>query len=257
MPESRKRADEIFRKLDDLRRRIPDPGLWPFQSLASARQYLRLYRLAARWIPAGGRVLDWGGGNGHFSFFLADSGFETTAYSFEIPNLLEILKSKNYHFRCADPADPIGLPFPDASFQAVCSVGVLEHVRETGGNESASLKEIFRVLEPGGCFLVYHLPNLHSWIEALASLFPARHRHRCRYGRKDIRRLCGDAGFAVVELRRYGSLPRNFWAWAPRILRTSRAVAAAWDALDAAAGILFRPFCQNHCFVARKPRPPV
>ena len=47
------------------------------------------------------------------------------------------------------------LPFDDASFDAVLSCGVLEHVPY----EEGSVREIARVLKPGGHFFVYQLPN--------------------------------------------------------------------------------------------------
>jgi hypothetical protein len=40
------------------------------------------------------------------------------------------------------------LPFPDTCFDAVASVGVLEHVRETGGNELASLARSLACFAP-------------------------------------------------------------------------------------------------------------
>ncbi|MBQ4132690.1 MAG: methyltransferase domain-containing protein [Desulfovibrionaceae bacterium] len=45
------------------------------------------------------------------------------------------------------------------------SIGVFEHVHETGGDQLASLKEISRVLKPEGFFLCFHLPNKYSWVE--------------------------------------------------------------------------------------------
>jgi len=53
------------------------------------------------------------------------------------------------------------LPFPDASFDAILSFDVLEHVRSV----SATMKECYRVLKPGGLFLLvfpsYFQPNEH------------------------------------------------------------------------------------------------
>ena len=40
-------------------------------------------------------------------------------------------------------------PFPDASFQAITSISVIEH----GFDEKALLAEVSRLLKPGGCFI--------------------------------------------------------------------------------------------------------
>ena len=58
------------------------PEMLQFGSLASAHQYLPLYRLWRRYVPVGARVLDWGAGNGHFSYFLVRSGYRATGFSF-------------------------------------------------------------------------------------------------------------------------------------------------------------------------------
>src|SRR5512134_3570373 len=58
------------------------PALVQFRSLAGAHQYLRLYELWRRFVPAGAEVLDWGAGNGHFSYFLSRAGYRATGFSF-------------------------------------------------------------------------------------------------------------------------------------------------------------------------------
>jgi SAM-dependent methyltransferase len=61
------------------------------------------------------------------------------------------------------------LPFAPASFDLVSANMVMEHVREPG----AVLKEIGRVLAPGGCF-VFHTPNLAYPAVWISSFFPWR-----------------------------------------------------------------------------------
>jgi SAM-dependent methyltransferase len=228
-----------------------------FGSLASAHQYLALYRLWRRQVPAGAEVLDWGPGNGHFSYFLARAGWRATGFSFS-PFVYEswLPKGVPYRFVRGSEGDPVQLPFGDEWFDAVASIGVLEHVRETGGNEHRSMAEIARVLKPGGTFVCWHFPNQSSWIDRAAREVPGKHHHRYRYTREDVRRLVAGANLDLLETRRYGVLPRNS---AHRLLGPARDAAWAaglWDAADAALGWPFNAFAQNHCFVARKPLVP-
>jgi SAM-dependent methyltransferase len=232
------------------------PEMLQFGSLASAHQYLQLYRLWRRHVPPGAEVLDWGAGNGHFSYFLVRAGYRATGFSF-MPFLYESwLPAGPYRFVAGSERDPLRLPFDEASFDAVASVGVLEHVRETGGSESGSLAEIARVLRPGGVLVCWHFPNRWSWIDLVARRVPGKHRHLYRYTRGDVRRLVADAGLGLLETRRYGLLPRNA---AHRLLGPARDAgwaAACWDALDAALTPPLGGLAQNHGFVARKPGAP-
>src|SRR6266852_5695308 len=75
-------ADAIVDELIGLQRREPQLGLDLFQSLVSARQYRALYRLLQRFVPPGATVLDWGCGNGHFSYVLDRLGYRAHGYSF-------------------------------------------------------------------------------------------------------------------------------------------------------------------------------
>lgn len=244
--------EQILAELAAFARR-GEPELLQFGSLAAAYQYRRLYRVWRRFVPAGAEVLDWGAGNGHFSYFLSRSGYRATGYSF-LPFLYERwLADPHYRFVPGNEREPVALPFEDASFAAVASIGVLEHVRETGGDEAKSLAEIARVLRPGGILMAFHFPNQASWIDLAARRVPGKHHHLYRYTRADIERLVRGARLELLESRRYALLPRNtlhrvLGAWSD-----TRWGAEAWDRLDAVLSVLASPIVQNHYFVARKP----
>jgi SAM-dependent methyltransferase len=223
-----------------------------FSSLAGARQYRRLHRLIERHLPAGAAVLDWGTGNGHFAYYLRVAGYRPTSFTIDGRSKEAWLDEPHEATATGDPSEPVRLPFPDAAFDAVASVGVLEHVRETGGSEAASLQEIARLLRSGGLFVCFHLPNHSSWIDLLASRVPGKHHHDYRYRRDDVSRLLAGAGLDLVELQRYALLPRNMLSRLPARLATSRRVADAWDAVDSVLGSLLSPLCQNWAFVASK-----
>lgn len=246
--------DSLFRELGRLQRLPECADLLQYRSIVTAHQYLRLIEIFRASVVSGAEVLDWGCGNGHFSFLMERMGYHVTGFSFEDFGLRRYL-SDRYVFAKGSPDMPVRLPFDDETFDAVASVGVLEHVRETGGTEAGSLAEIQRVLRPGGKFVCYHLPNRYSWIEMVNKVVPGKHRHRYRYTPGSIRRLCEGAGLVCRMIRRYGALPRNVWGRAPASLRDSAAVARVWDAVDSALGLPLAPFCQNFVFVAEKPGP--
>jgi SAM-dependent methyltransferase len=242
---------EVLRHLQGLG--AENPNLRHFGSLVGGHQYRRLYELVRCHVPAGSAVLDWGVGNGHFSYYLMQSGYRACGYSLFPQEFSDWLHDPAYELVVGNPSDPVGLPFADESFDAVVSVGVLEHVRETGGDETASLREIYRILRPAGIFIAYHFPNRYSWIDVLARILPRAFHHTYRYTRDDIRQLVKAANLDLVEAGTYALLPRNPLQHLPRSLASSERFARAYDAVDSSLAELLPALCQNHYFVAQRP----
>jgi ubiquinone/menaquinone biosynthesis C-methylase UbiE len=219
--------------------------------LTSLRQYQHAYDIVQKYIPVGADVLDWGGGGGHFAFFLEQNGYQATIFAFSTPEfVLPEMQNGRVLYTAANINEPVKLPFADNSFDAVCSIGVLEHVREIGGDERASLKEISRILKPGGIFFCYHLPNKNSWIEWMAKRFGTYH-HQYTYTAPQIRSLFN--GF--LEIRActpYAILPRNSLRHLPKILVNSRMFAYLFDTIDFLLGKLLPRIHQNWLIVATK-----
>jgi len=108
------------------------------------------------------------------------------------------------------------LPFGDGSFDLVVCVWVLEHLEDP----AATLREVRRVLRPGGHFL-FLTPNLRNplmWLNRLGKALPRLQRRLVPrlYGRDEadtfpvqyrantvraLRDLAGAAGLEVTELR--------------------------------------------------------
>ena len=260
MTSASQRVSETFAAI----RRIDSGGvIEQFGSLAAANQYRKLYELTERFGRPGSHVLDWGCGRGHFSYFLVKSGFRVTAYSLEHPPeifaALSVAEKERLTFVQGDLAETRKLPFSDSRFDAAFSVGVLEHVREMGGDERSSLVELRRVLTPDGVLICYHLPNRYSYIEAISRRLSSRRAdgdfHNYRFTDRDIQDLCRDAGFTLLDKGRYGFLPRNSMNRLPRSLRNTPAVAAVLNHGDALLERLFSSIVQNYYFVARRSRP--
>lgn len=247
-----RQVDEILREVIAVHEKHGISDLRLFKSLVSADQYRLHYYKVSAYVPTGSTVLDWGCGAGHFSFGLAKLGYKTYGYGFYDFELRPHIP-EGFDFTMGSFDEPVTIPYDDDYFDAVVSVGVLEHVRETGGNETASMEEVFRILKPGGYFLCFHFPNRLSLIERLNSALKAVHHHIYKYDHQDIERLCRQSGLLLLGVRRYGALPRNAWNRLPPRLRNSKALARAYNLADGLLGYLLSPICQNYMFVARKP----
>ncbi len=245
-------SEQIIWELIKIQEQDHHCNLRQFRSLVSAHQYTLLYQTLRKYIPTGKTVLDWGCGNGHFSYFLLKSGYQTVGFSFDDFYFRRYFDSQNYEFELGNYAHPQLISATTGKFDAVVSVGVLEHVRETSGSEIDSLQEISRILKPGGYFICYHFPNQFSLIEAIASQIPGKHHHRYRYTQAQIKTLCQQTQFALLEIQRYGLLPRNFWELGPKFGRNSRLIAALWNYSDNLLKYPFSLLCQNYMFVAQK-----
>ena len=114
---------------------------------------LRAAELAhiAACLPPGSRVLEIGAGTGQQARLLADQGFDVSAIEIPISNY-----SASRIFPITD-YDGRTIPFPDASFDAVFSSNVLEHVPDLTNLH----REIRRVLKPGG--RVIHVLPTPAW----------------------------------------------------------------------------------------------
>lgn len=148
-----------------------------------------------------GKILDWGAGCGQMSFLLKNRGFDVVSY--EIAREKRPLLEKS-----GQPLvlgyDPVKLPFPDANFDAVLSSGVLEHVQD----DVASIREISRVLKDNAYFLIFMLPNKHSYIEFISDRL-GRGDHPVKYSPSGISRLLSDNGFAILSTGYQNFFPYN------------------------------------------------
>ncbi len=113
------------------------------------------------------RALEVGCGRGSMAAFFANAGFETHLLDFSS----EALKTARLNFGADGLAgtctcgDALNLPFPDASFDVIVSIGLLEHFEDI----DTAVREQIRILKPGGVFLGYVVPEDDKSVQRHAS----------------------------------------------------------------------------------------
>ncbi|PSB48925.1 methyltransferase type 11 [Cyanosarcina cf. burmensis CCALA 770] len=132
----------------DLLTPVYDPLLkWTMGEFAFKRQLVR-----QAGIEKGNRVLDLGCGTATLTLLLKKSHPEAEVVGLDgDPKVLEIAKTKAVKTGlkiALDRGMAFELPYPDRSFDRVLSSLVFHHL--TRDNKVRTLKEVFRVLKPGG-----------------------------------------------------------------------------------------------------------
>jgi SAM-dependent methyltransferase len=163
---------------------------------ATADYYLDL--LAAARVRAPGKLLEIGCGQGHFLRQAANRGFDVTGV--EYSQFACERARANLESRGRVLQGEITVLAPEAAAYDVCVLcDVIEHVRDPG----AFLREIFRLLRPGGVLLVV-TPSLDSWsARALRSRWMEyKAEHLFYYAPATLRRQLAGAGFGDVAIKR-------------------------------------------------------
>jgi SAM-dependent methyltransferase len=132
----------------------PDPGTWPKALFRrSVLKQRKLAELVAMLGPTAHlRCLDLGSDNGVISLLLREGGgsWASGDLTGEAVASIRGLVTEDVHL-----VEGGRLPFPDAAFDAVAVVDMLEHVTD----EAAFVSELARITKPGGR-LVVNTPHL-------------------------------------------------------------------------------------------------
>ena len=165
----------------------------------SAHLVMAEYEAIAERIARDGatHVLDWGCGFGYVAKFLRERGVAVTLFDFD-PNAAGTKQTRLKAFPDVEVTvsdDAVRLPYPDGHFDAVLSLGTLEHVQYP----EQSVQEIRRVLASDGRFYLYKPPNRYSWVEFAArksgKYYHGAHEHDRVYTFHSISQMLGKAGF--------------------------------------------------------------
>lgn len=155
------------------------------------------------------RILDWGCGKGHCTYLLRTLGFrvescdversaDDSAFGQETP----IIAAENIDV--IPLKDAVKLPFETESFDIVLSMGVLEHVE----NDLKSLREINRILKPGGLFFCFFLPFVGSWTQYVMRSRGDSYHDRL-YTKSKIKSLLKESDFELQDIWHRQLFPKN------------------------------------------------
>ena len=190
---------------------------------AFVRGTVAVYRFYEPWLPREGRILDWGCRHAPDACLIrARFGTRFTLDGCDVFDRASYPVFFEYAgLRYQPLPDAVRLPYADDSFDGVIASGVLEHVPM----DYESLKELHRVLKPGGRLIVAYLPNAASVEEWRLRRRGRDDFHRRLYSPSQLRALLTHSGFWPLRIARQtqlDALPAGY-----RFLRWRRPVARA------------------------------
>ena len=118
----------------------------------------RAVEVFARYVPTGARVLDAGAGTGLVGQLLSQMDYKDIVAMDLSPGMLEEARKKNVYRELRQMVMGEPLDFPDNSFGAVVSVGVLT----VGHAPADSFDELIRITEPGGYIVFTLRPDVYE-----------------------------------------------------------------------------------------------
>ena len=163
------------------------------------------YRMMLLDIFRGSKVLEIGAGMGENTQYLLESGSTVCATDIS-PNSVRLMQKRFalHEEFSAQVADMEALPFPDGSFDVVCSAGSLSY-----GDNYIVRNEIYRVLRPGGKLIAMDSLN-HNPIYKFNRYI---HFLRGRRSKSTLQRMptqdlinCYTSQFGSSEVKYFGSL---------------------------------------------------
>lgn len=122
-------------------------------------------------LPANGVILDLGGGAGVYSFSLADKGYKVYLADLSEDLINQAKKQNNQNIISCDVVNATNLSmYENNQFDVVLLFGPLYHLLEKSEREQC-IKEISRVLKPGGKIFASFIPYLSGSIAIVDRYF--------------------------------------------------------------------------------------
>ncbi len=189
---------------------------WHVKSRFGWRRYVDQVEFLASSISRDARVLDVGCGYGQIAALLRLRRADLSVYGVDLCEHAIWAELRRRYGCILSVGDALNLKFSDSEFDVVYAFGVMEHVNfdEPMGRTQRDLdflRELHRVLKPGGRLFLSYIPNRYSWTEAMArrlrGLGIFAHRQLYRVG--ELVRLLETAGFYNVQIDRQGLFPTH------------------------------------------------
>jgi SAM-dependent methyltransferase len=203
----------------------------------------KVFALVMPHLRAGARVVDVGAGEGYFSKMMGDRvASELGRTPDSVLSACDLFPEffRYTGVRC-DPINPDGtLPYSDDTFDVVCSLEVVEHIKD----QFAFARELYRIAKPGGVAIVStpNVLNLNSRVRYLHSGFTVLF-DPLLLSSDDPRHTAGHINpvpyyYLAYQLRRAGF--RSVSAEYDRFKTSARLLLAPWGPFVAIAHALFR-----------------
>ncbi len=174
----------------------------------------RRVALAQELAPRPGRVLDVGCGTGTFLRELPDL-YEKVGVDVSAA-MLDVARSRGLDVRIASGGD---LPFEDASFDLVTTIGVLHHLIDPD-LVRATLREMARVAKPGAALLIWDHNPLNPYWPIFMRRLPQDQGDEKLVPARMIRATLREAGLVEIRLRRLTFTPDFTPVGALRVVAT-------------------------------------
>ncbi|MDB5002307.1 MAG: Methyltransferase type 11 [Mucilaginibacter sp.] len=162
--------------------------------------YYRDANTIAKYLKSESKILDWGCGYGQMSYLMTEKGYTVDACDWNIsPNIPQLL---DYRIKYTQFTSPTKIDAADNSYDAVISSGTLEHAN----NIMESLKEIRRILKPGGWFFMFRFPAEDSISEMVAKK-SGGWSHSIRMSKDEVKYMLRLHSFRIQEIGYDSFLP--------------------------------------------------
>src|SRR5690349_18005520 len=135
------------------------------------------------------RILDLGCGTGYNIAQLKSHGYnDIFGLDFTFDALIYCFQRNLDHIVCGDATQS---PFPAESFDVITALDIIEHIPD----DEKSLRDVYRLLKPGGSFVIFTPAYQFLW-----SVHDEISHHERRYTARELRQKVEASGLVIDRL---------------------------------------------------------